>query len=205
MTFSRRQIIIALMLGLLSSAAARAQSGRRPPPAPDVTAPPASEVPTPAVPLGRRISLLIAREPSSKELPPTATTILSNFSRRLSEFDDVEVTWLGELKRKEAVKRARAESDAFLVLVRFEIDKYQPGVVVLNSPDLRVKYTVFAPVTGQNQLSGKVYYQAISGAHARRDNWPDGPPVRITPEAAGSEAAERLHEWLALVGSLQNK
>jgi hypothetical protein len=32
----------------------------------------------------------------------------------------------------------------------------------------------------------------------RKSNWPNGTPIRITPEAAGIEAADGLYFWLKL-------
>jgi len=96
--------------------------------------------------------------------------------------------------------RAREQAESFVVLLQFEIDNFQEGRLVLNSPDLEVKYFIFAPGSGELKTKGKVYYQAIGGAKMRKDNWPNGPPIKITVEAAGIEAAERVHDWL-LVGN----
>jgi len=30
----------------------------------------------------------------------------------------------------------------------------------------------------------------------RKGDWPGGTPIKITPEAAGIEAAEYVHDWL---------
>ncbi|MCM3906316.1 MAG: hypothetical protein ND866_31905 [Pyrinomonadaceae bacterium] len=76
---------------------------------------------------------------------------------------------------------------------------------MLNSPDLEVKYFIFEPGTGQEKAKGKVYYQAIGGAGMRKDNWPNGPPIKITVEAAGVEAAERVHDWLLVAALPQPK
>ena len=51
----------------------------------------------------------------------------------------------------------------------------------------------------------KIYFQAIGGARARKDEWPKGPPLKITPAAAGIAAADRLHDWLVLVLKAQEK
>jgi hypothetical protein len=144
----------------------------------------------------RKVRVLIATQPTAKSLP-SEDSIHDSFINRLNEFPALEAFSLGNLDRKKAVKRAKAETDAFVVLMRFEIDSFQHGVVVFDSPDLKVTYYVFAPRTGKLKTKDKVYYQAI-GAKARKDNWPNGPPLRITPAAAGIIAAERLHDWLML-------
>jgi hypothetical protein len=59
-------------------------------------------------------------------------------------------------------------------------------------------YSVFRPHTGKEQTKGKVYYQGVGGGRLRKSEWPTGTPIRITTEAAGIEAAEQLHAWLAV-------
>jgi len=118
--------------------------------------------------------------------------------KRLNEFTNVSGTAIGELNRDQVIKRAQAETESFVVLLQFDIDNVQNGKPVINSGDLEVKYFVFAPRTGEQQLKGKLYYQAIGGAHGRKDTWPAGPPIKITGEASGIEVAERLYAWLSV-------
>ncbi len=153
--------------------------------------------------LERRVKLLVARQLTSKHLPSEAT-IYASFIKRLNEFTNVSGTSIGDLKRQQAILRAREETESFVVLLQFEIDNFQEGRLVLNSPDLEVKYFIFAPGTGELKTKGKVYYQAIGGAKMRKDNWPNGPPIKITVEGAGIETAERAHDWL-LVASRQKQ
>ena len=145
--------------------------------------------------LERKVKLLIARQLTSKQLPSEAT-IYASFINRLNEFANVTGTSIGDLKRQRAILRAREETESLVVLVQFEIDNFQEGSLILNSPDLEVKYFIFEPGTGHQKAKGKVYYQAIGGAGMRKDNWPNGTPIKITVEAAGVEAAERVHDWL---------
>jgi len=152
--------------------------------------------------LEREVKLLVARQFTSKELPSEAT-IYASFIKRLNEFTNVRGTSIGDLKRRRAILRAREETELFVVLVQFEIDNFQEGRLVLNSPDLEVKYFIFAPGTGKLKAKGKVYYQAIGGAKMRKDNWPNGPPIKITVEAAGIEAAQRVHDWLLVAAMAQ--
>lgn len=155
-------------------------------------------------PVAHRMNLLVARQRSSKHLM-SEDTISASFLKRLNEFTGVTGSSLGELKREEAIKRARSEAESFVVLLQFEIDNFQEGRIVLDSPDLEVKYFVYAPRSGQLQTKGKVYYQAIGGAKIRKDNWPEGPPIKITAEAAGIETAERLHDWLTVVQGMPHQ
>ena len=149
------------------------------------------------------MSLLVARRVTSKHLPSEAT-IYASFIKRLNEFTNVSGTSIGDLKRQEAILRARAESESFVVLLHFEIDNFQEGSLVLNSPDLEVKYSYLRRALACSKQKAKFIYQAIGGAKMRKDNWPKGPPIKITVEAAGIETAERVHDWLLVAAMPQS-
>ena len=210
----RPKVLILVSLVLILCHSVSAQSGRRAPQSKSKLAAPGIAVtsdvetsPGSAHNLGnhkleRKVNLLVARRVTSKHLP-TEATIYASFIKRLNEFTNVSSTSIGDVKREEAILRARAEPESFVVLLHFEIDNFQEGRLVLNSPDLEVKYYVFAPGSGQLKAKGKVYYQAIGGAKMRKDNWPKGPPIKITVEAAGIETAERVHDWLLVAAMPQ--
>ena len=122
--------------------------------------------------------------------------IFENFLSRLNELKNVTATSIGDIKRDAMVKRAKSESDSILVLVRFDVDSFQKGTLILNSPDLDVDVSVFAPVTGQEKFKGKVYYKAMGGPNVKKDNWPSGTPIKITTEAVGVEAAEQVRDLI---------
>jgi hypothetical protein len=196
----KKGLLAASSLLLLLSTQTFAQSGRR---APKPAQPP---VPTPqtdtdstaknsARELKEPVSLLVARETSSKHLR-SEDTIFSTFLQKLGEFKKVTTTNLGDLKRDRAVKRAKSETSSVVVLVQFDVDEFQNGTLILNSPDLDVKILVFEPQTGQKKFEGKVYYKAVGGPMLKKDNWPTGTPIRITTEAVAIEAAEQVRDWL---------
>jgi hypothetical protein len=199
---------VILLFGLFDSV--EAQSGRRA----AKTQPPATPAPTPSsgpVPessanslltsslggLKNQVKLLIGRQPTRKHLQ-SEDVILSSFVKRLNEDPNISAKSAGDLKHTEAVLLARTEAEAFVVLLSFEIDSFQGGTIILNSPDLQVDYLVLAPQTGKKQTKGKVYFQAIGGGRMRKSEWPGGTPIKITPEAAGIEAADHIHDWLRL-------
>ena len=177
-----------------------AQSGRR---APKPTQPPATTPqtdPEASPKLGARdlkqsVSLLVGREPSSKQLL-SEDAIFKHFLQYLADFKNVTVKSLGDLKRDGAGKRAKRETDSIVVLLQFDVDEFQAGTLILNPTDLDVRVLVFEPRTGQKKFEGKVYYKAVGGPMLKRDNWPTGTPIRITTEAVGIEAAEQVRDWL---------
>jgi hypothetical protein len=82
------------------------------------------------------------------------------------------------------------------VLLQFDVDEFQSGTIFLNSPALDVKVLILEPKTGQKKFEGKVYYKAVGGPMLKKDNWPNGTPIRITTEAVGIEAAEQVRDFL---------
>jgi hypothetical protein len=195
----KRGMFAASSLLLLLATQTIAQSGRRAPkPAqPPVTTPETDKQPSisSARELTQKTSLIIAKQLSSKHLL-SEDAIFADFTRRLSEFRNVTVITAGDLKHDAAVKRAKSETEGVVVLLQFDVDDFQHGTLILNSPDLDVKVLVFAPRTGQKKFEGKVYYKAVGGPMLKKDNWPTGTPIRITTEAVGIEAAEQVRDWL---------
>ena len=185
-----------------------AQSGRRAPKPnpPPVPAPRTDADVTPkssARELKERVSLLVGSEPSSKHLL-SEDAIFANFLNHLGEIKKVTATSLGDIKRDRAVKRAKAETEAIVVLLQFDVDEFQSGTLILNSPDLDVRVLVFEPRTGQKKFEGHVYYKAVGGPMLKKDNWPTGTPIRITTEAVGIEAAEQVRDWLIVQNIKKN-
>lgn len=196
----KRGLFAASSLLLLLATQTFAQSGRRAPkPAQQPVTAPESENKQPQIADGRELmrkhSLIVARQVSSKHLL-SEDAIFSHFIKRLSEFRNATVIQGGDLKHDAAVKRAKGQSESVVVLVEFDVDEFQHGTLILNSPDLDVKVLVFEPKTGKKKFEGKVYYKAVGGPMLKQDNWPAGTPIRITTEAVGIEAAEQVRDWL---------
>lgn len=203
----RKGIFAASGLLLLLSTPAIAQSGRRAPkPAQTPVSLPKTDSEASkntARELKQRVSLLVGREPSSKHLL-SEDAIFADFLKHLGDFKNVSYTSMGDIKRDRAVKRAKIETDSPVVVLQFDVDEFQNGTLILNSPDLEVHVYVFEPKTGQKKFEGKVYYKAVGGPMLKKDNWPTGTPVKITTEAVGIEAAEQVRDWL-LVQDIQKK
>ncbi len=167
------------------------------PVAPDESSKPVVEKPLAPGELPGKVRLLAARQSTSRHLP-SEDQIFASFVKQLNRYENIEATSIGDIKEGQAVERAKAETDAFVILMRFDIDSFQSGTIIMNSQDLEIEYSVLAPRTGKKQTKGKVYFQAIGGGRLRKSDWPNGTPIRITPEAAGIEAADGLYFWLKL-------
>ena len=193
-----------LLLALGANETARAQSGRRVPRA-DGRAARTDEAPAPAEPSppkaaaekAPQFSVLVAGRVDIDKEDERAKVILASFLKRLKDAPNVTSAYAGEMKREQATKRARGEREAFVVHVELETDHVQGLKILMSTPDLIVKYQVFEPVTGKRKMKGRVYFQPAGGARARKEEWPGDPPIKMTPEAAGIEAAERVLAWLA--------
>ncbi|MGH9872874.1 MAG: hypothetical protein ACRD9S_10460 [Pyrinomonadaceae bacterium] len=201
--------LVLLLLGLaLEAGEAEAQSGRRtPPPSPVTTAPPVTNAddasPETEKPLGAlpaKVRLLVAKQPTSKRLG-TEEQIFASFVKQLNRYENIEAVSIGDLKEGQAVERAKAETEAFVILMKFDIDSFQNGTIITNSQDMDIEYFVLAPHTGKKQTKGKVYFQSIGGGRMRKQDWPNGTPIRITPEGTGIEAADGLYFWLKLAAA----
>jgi hypothetical protein len=202
--------LVLLFLGLaLEPADSDAQSGRRasnptspvsstpttPSPGPETDTakePPPGKLPT-------KVQLLVARQPTSKHLY-SEDQIFASFIKQLNRYENIEATSVGDLKESRAVERARAESDAYVILMKFDIDTFQHGSIIVDSQDLEIEYAVLAPRNGKRQTKGKVFFHGIGGGMGK-SGWPNGTPIRMTPEAAGIEAADGLYFWLKLVAA----
>ncbi|MGH9929566.1 MAG: hypothetical protein ACREA9_10080 [Pyrinomonadaceae bacterium] len=201
--------LVLLVLGLaLEAGETEAQSGRRaanPPaqPTPLVTTEntnPESEKTLAPGQLPSKVRLFVARQPTSRHLH-SEDQIFASFIKQLNRYDNIEATSIGDLKEGRAVERAKAETVAFVILMKFDVDRFQSGTIIMDSQDLEIEYSVLAPHTGKRQTKGKVYFQTIGGGRMRKSDWPNGTPIRITPEATGIEAADGLYFWLKLAAA----
>src|SRR5262249_40189487 len=151
---------------LLLATQTMGQSGRRAPKPTQPPVAPQTDADTTLKPNARelkeRVSLLVGAEPSSKHLL-SEDAIFADFLKHLQEFKNVTAVSIGGIKRSNAVKRAKSETDSVVVLLQFDVDEFQNGTVILNSPDLDVKILIYEPRTGQKKFEGKVYYKAVGG------------------------------------------
>ena len=200
--------LLLLMLGLAVEAGeTEAQSGRRAQTTAPVTPVVTTEDPTPETEkplapgqLPGKVKLLVARQPTSRHLR-SEDQIFASFIKQLNRYENIQATSIGDFKEGRAVERAKAETEAFVILVKFDIDSFQSGTIIMDSQDLEIEYSVLAPRTGKKQTKGKVYFQTIGGGRLRKSDWPNGTPIRITAEATGIEAADGLYFWLKLAAA----
>ncbi len=199
-THQRTRGFSVLVLFLLAAfASAPAQSGRRAAklatPQPPAETPPGNSSNTNSSTQPQtKTQLLVARQTTQKHLQGE-DVVFASFIKRLNDYPDLETVAIGDMKQSQAQARAKTESHPVAILT-FDIDSYAGGTIILNSQDLEIEYFLFAPRTGKKQTHYKLYFQGVGSGRLRKSDWPNGTPVKMTPEAAGIEAAESLHQWL---------
>jgi hypothetical protein len=207
----KTQSVALLFLFLVVLGAAKAQSGRRAskstnhPVEVPTTVGITSADPTTAsstAQLPQKTHLLVARQTTHKHLQ-TEDVVFASFIKRLNEYANVESVSIGDMKQSQAAARAKTETADPVVILTFDIDSYAGGTIILNSQDLEIEYFLFAPHSGKKQTQGKVYFQGVGSGRLRKSNWPNGTPVKMTPEAAGIEAAESLYQWLLFATAMK--
>jgi hypothetical protein len=147
--------------------------------------------------LANKVRLLVARQTTQKHFQ-SEDQILASLLKQLNRYENVEAAYLGDTKESAAVERAKKETETYVIFLNLEVDNFQSGTIIVNSQDLEVQYSLLTPTTGKKQAKGKVYYQSIGGGRVRKSEWPNGAPIKLTPEAAGIEVADALHFWLKL-------
>jgi len=195
-----RSAALLVLLLLIFSDVSRSQSGRRAsklpsPPIPGAVEPPTVNSASSTGQAQQKTHLLVARQTTRKHLQ-TEDAVFASFVKRLNEYANIECASIGDMKQSQAVARAKTETTDPVVILTFDIDRYAGGTIILNSQDLEIEYFLFAPHSGKKQTQGKVYFQGVGSGRLRKSNWPNGTPVKMTPEDAGIEAAESLYQWL---------
>lgn len=193
-------VALLVLLLLVFSGVSPSQSGRRAsklqsPPVPAAVEPPTANSASSTPPAQQKIHLLVARQTTRKHLH-TEDVALASFIKRLNEYKNVESVSIGDMKQSQAAARAKTETADPVVILTFDIDRYAGGTIILNSQDLEIEYFLFAARSGKKLTQGKVYFQGVGSGRLRKSNWPNGTPVKMTPEDAGIEAAESLYQWL---------
>jgi hypothetical protein len=98
-----------------------------------------------------------------------------------------------DMHRGEAVKRAKQEKEAYVVLIELRTEFASSS---RDSSELYIQYSVFAPVTGKSITSGRTYQQAYRTgpviAGPRTTGRTNAPYTEILLQRAAREAAERI-------------
>lgn len=161
--------IAAFLLMFLSVASAWAQSGRRAPkagtPQPTPAEQPAQPEPTPTqskLPAQPSIHLVVVGY-FSQALNlsfPFPEKVQRWVTKRLRDGAGLEVMDGGSANRSDAIKRARRETETFVVWVELDEQTFDSQTTTTGSrryDRFHINYYIFSPVTGKAKTSGVVY------------------------------------------------
>jgi hypothetical protein len=171
-----------------------AQSGRRakstvpvPLPAEDPTPAKAVEKPKPV------LTLIVGMEGNANFGLNVANTgsVLQALSDRLDDSPAVKVEQVSRsLSRGEAVRRAKSEKEAYVVLVELEIESR--SVVNATVNDISIQYSVFSPITAKVRAFGRTYPQAVRNKGVILDPGGGGIFGDYKLQQAARQAAEKI-------------
>lgn len=196
-----------IVVVILASAGANAQSGRRAPKG-TVTVPSVSgpkTVDKKSVPeKDVRIPLLVAIEdhnPFSGIPYYLAGTIRDTCADRLRKSPDLKVGIAERgMNRSDAVRQAKAEKETYVVWLQIESDSFDPNRTASGNlaPDsLYVRYTIFTPVTAKIKGSGRTYQQIYkTGKGGVLGRIPSSRGGSIYSEYALKQAAQEAAEQI---------
>jgi hypothetical protein len=200
-----RSLALLFVPGLLviCALAVMAQSGRRAPKSSPLPAPTPESSPTPTAtksPEKPPLPLIVGIDThdSFSGIPLYFNgSVLESCVDRLREGHSVSVEVASrDLGRGEAVKRAKAEKEGYVVLLQLRLDGMgASGNATLS--DVYVEYFVFAPTTAKQIASGRTYQQAYRNRGVVIGPGSSGNAVyaEYRLKQAAREAAERiLHE-----------
>jgi hypothetical protein len=202
-------VVAILSLAALCPGVVAGQSGRRAPkssvpaPVPEVAP---EEKPTPKE-TKSALSLVVGMDRGSAfaEIPTYFyDTVLSACRERLdnSPGAKADIAKL-DMNRGEAVKRAKAETESYVVLLELKFDNPRMQRI----EDLReiyIDYTVFAPMTGKSITNGRTYQQLARAGGVIMMPPPGGraslPYAEEMLKRAARDAADRILSALSVPG-----
>jgi hypothetical protein len=157
--------LLALLSVFICAIALQAQSGRRSSngqtTAPSVSGPKTVEKTPVKAP---KIQLLVSvedRNPLVSVPYYLSDTVLDNCVRRLNDAPEINATTAGRgMTRAEAIVKAKAQKEAFVVFLQIESDITPSAKQAKNGPDeLYVRYTIFEPATARIKQWGRTHQQ----------------------------------------------
>ena len=125
-------------------------------------------------------------------------TVLDNSVRRLNDASEINATIAGRgMTRAEAVIKAKAQKEAFVIFLQIESDITPSAKQAKNGPDeLYVRYTIFEPATARIKQWGRTHQQIYKTGQGGVSTSAKNSPVysEYALKQAAREAAERVLE-----------
>ena len=194
--------LLTLVFLLAITVTVKAQSGRRSSngqtTAPSVSGPKTVEKTPVKAPKIRLLVSVEDRNPLVSVPYYLSDTVLDNCVRHLNDATEVNaVVARRSMTRAEAVIRAKAEKEAFVVFLQIESDVAPTAKQAKNGPDeLYVRYTIFEPVTARIKQWGRTHQQIYKTGQGGVSTSSKSSPVysEYALKQSAKEAAERVLE-----------
>ena len=162
-----QKVILLLALMTVLAVSVSAQSGRKAPKSKTAPPPEPESVPAPIKPTEKekaRLTFIVGidRDLSFVSIPVYFSEgVLRACADRLDAGPSVDVDVSPrEVNRGEAVKRAKAEKEAYVVLLNLRSDSMNSSSGV-SYQDIYLEYVVFTPQTGKVATSGRTYQRSV--------------------------------------------
>lgn len=190
--------IAVLALVAVCALTVNAQSGRRlpkskapPPPVPEAV--PAEKKPAEKPRPTLSFIIGIDRDLSFVGIPVYfSDSVLRACADRLDNFPSVDVDVAHrDVNRGDAIKRAKAEKEAYVVYLQLRADSMNADRGS-NLSDVYLEYVVFTPTTAKVATSGRTYQQAYRSGGVIGLPRTSGATSEYALKQAGQEAAERI-------------
>jgi hypothetical protein len=118
-------------------------------------------------------------------------TVWRGFIEKFHEVSSITLATDKNMGRKQAVDRAKKETESFVVLLQLLIDNISArSAGEVNPESLIVSYIVFSPVSGKVKEQGRVYVRPSRSILGQR--LPTGRVVDSQLNEAGRETASRV-------------
>jgi hypothetical protein len=151
-----------------------------------------------------RVALLVTDYSEGNPVSSGEQAVRDGFMDRLKEAEGVAFEVERDVKRKDALLRAKSEKKSYVVWLRVDSEEMNPQRRAKDESrldDLVVNYVLFAPVTGEVQAEGRVSCRCpiqsggIGTQQPRKVRTPSktvGAPTEDRLERTGRETADRV-------------
>ena len=196
----KASILLAMLLGcaIVSNAQSGRRSGGTPTTAPSVSGSKAVEK-APSTPPKLQLLVSIENRDVLTNVPYyLSDTVLDNCVRRLDDATEIKATTAGRaMTRADAITKAKAEKEAYVVFLQIESDISPSAKQAKNGPDeLYVRYTIFEPVTAKIKQWGRTHQQIYKTGRGGVSTTAKNSPLysEYALKQAAKETAERVLE-----------
>jgi hypothetical protein len=205
-TFSVSMALTVVAICALGIAAQSGRRARKPETPAPVPTPEATPVPTPADKPALTFKFIVGMErfgDFSRISLYTYSGVLRSCADRLGDSGNVKAgTTSRELSRADAIRQAKAETEAYVVWLQLRANNSSGRATVYDDPNnVYVQYTVFAPTTAKQVTSGNTFPEAYRNSRIRVPTSTTNGDYYLNQAARG--AAERILDHFHLHPSVR--